>query len=118
MYSLVSKSGLETENLAVEIHHADHVAPLYQQKVALTSPTNGRRSAGIVRSRTKSIEFSLVLVSKFEQSAVIIKTQDVILTSDDWKTFKHRNTHNFGHMLFELLNKYFSFKQTWIIPSQ
>jgi len=39
---------------------ADHVTPLYPQKLALTSPTGGGRSVGIVRSRTKATEFSLV----------------------------------------------------------
>jgi hypothetical protein len=33
---------------------------LYPQKLALTSPTNGGRSVGIVRSRTQTTEFSLV----------------------------------------------------------
>ena len=32
---------------------------LYPQKLALTSPTGGGRSVGIVRSRTKATEFSL-----------------------------------------------------------
>jgi len=43
---------------------ADHVTPLYLQKLALTSPTGGgRRSVGIVRVRAKATEFSfLVLV--------------------------------------------------------
>ena len=41
---------------------ADHVTPLYPQKLALTSPTGGGRSVGIVRSRTKATEFSLILV--------------------------------------------------------
>jgi len=40
---------------------ADHVTPLYPQKLALTSHTGGGRSVGIVRSRTKATEFSLVL---------------------------------------------------------
>ena len=40
---------------------ADHVTPLYAQKLALTSPTGDGRSVGIVRSRTKATEFSLVL---------------------------------------------------------
>jgi len=40
---------------------ADHVTPLYLQKLALTSPTGGGRSVGIVRVRTKATEFSLVL---------------------------------------------------------
>jgi hypothetical protein len=31
--------------------------------LALTSPTGGGRSVGIVRSRTKAMEFSLVLGS-------------------------------------------------------
>ena len=39
---------------------ADHVTPLYPQKSALTSPTGGGRSVGIVRVRTKATEFSLV----------------------------------------------------------
>jgi hypothetical protein len=38
---------------------ADHVTPLYPQKLVLTSPTGGGRSVGIVRSRTKATEFSL-----------------------------------------------------------
>ena len=42
------------------IRCADHVTPLYPQKLALTSPTGGGRSVGIVRSRTKATEFSLV----------------------------------------------------------
>jgi len=37
------------------------VTPLYPQKLALTSPTGGGRSVGIVRVRTKATEFSLVL---------------------------------------------------------
>ena len=41
--------------------YADHVTPLYPQKLALTSPTGVCRSVGIVRSRTKATEFSLVL---------------------------------------------------------
>ena len=38
------------------IRCTDHVAPLYPQKLALTSPTSGGRSVGIVRSRTKATE--------------------------------------------------------------
>jgi len=37
---------------------ADHVTPLYPRKMALTSPTGGGRSVGIVRVRTKATEFS------------------------------------------------------------
>jgi len=35
------------------------VTPLYPQKLALTWPTGGGRSVGIVRSRTKATEFFL-----------------------------------------------------------
>jgi len=42
---------------------ADHVTPLYPQKLALTSPTGGGRSVGIVRMRTKATEFSLVYIA-------------------------------------------------------
>jgi hypothetical protein len=44
----------------VGIRCADHVTPLYPQKLALTSPTSGGRFVSIVRSRTKATEFSLV----------------------------------------------------------
>ena len=43
------------------IRCADHVTTFYPQKLALTSPTGGGRSVGIVRSRTKAIEFSFSL---------------------------------------------------------
>jgi len=45
---------------AVGTRCADHVAPLYPQKLALTSPIGGGRSVGIVRVRTKATEFSLL----------------------------------------------------------
>ena len=41
---------------------ADHVTPLYPQKLALISPTGGGRSVGIVRVRTRATEFSFSLV--------------------------------------------------------
>jgi hypothetical protein len=43
---------------------ADHVTPLYPQKLALTSLTGGGHSVRIVRSRTKATEFSLYRVLK------------------------------------------------------
>jgi hypothetical protein len=39
------------------IRSADYVSPLYLQKLALSSPTSGGRSVGIVRSRTEVTEF-------------------------------------------------------------
>ena len=41
---------------------ANHVTPLYPQKLALNSPTGGGRSVGMVRSQTKATEFSFFLV--------------------------------------------------------
>jgi hypothetical protein len=35
---------------------------IYPPKLALTSPTSGGRSIGIVRSRTKATEFSFLIV--------------------------------------------------------
>jgi hypothetical protein len=43
------------------------VTPLYPQKLALTSPTGGGRSVGIVRSRTKATEFSFNTGDKWER---------------------------------------------------
>jgi len=45
----------------VGIRCADHVTPLYPQKLALTSPTGEGRSVGIFRSRTKATEFSFTI---------------------------------------------------------
>jgi hypothetical protein len=47
----------KTENTAVGIRHADHVAPSIPKKVAIALPTSGGRSVGIVRSRTQTMEF-------------------------------------------------------------
>ena len=47
---------------AVGTRCADHVTPHYPQMLALTSPTSGGRSVGIVRVRTKATEFSLTWV--------------------------------------------------------
>jgi hypothetical protein len=45
----------KTENMAQGFRHADHV--VYPQKLAITSPTSGGRSVGIVRSLTQIMEF-------------------------------------------------------------
>jgi hypothetical protein len=52
-----SSTGLENEITAVGIRRANYVTPLYPQKLALTSPTSGCRSVGIVHSRTQATEF-------------------------------------------------------------
>jgi hypothetical protein len=50
----------KTENTAVGIRHADHVAPSIRKKLAITSPTSGGRSVGVVRLRTQTMEFVFV----------------------------------------------------------
>jgi hypothetical protein len=56
-YRKVAAPVYKTENTAVGIRHSDHVAPSILQKLAITSPTSGGRSVGIVRSRTQTMEF-------------------------------------------------------------
>jgi hypothetical protein len=56
----VAASVWKTENTAVGIRHADHMAPCIRKKLAITSPTSGSRSVGIVRSRTQTMEFLVV----------------------------------------------------------
>ena len=46
--------------MAVGTRCADHVTPLYPQKLALTSPTGGGRSVSIVHVRTKATEFDML----------------------------------------------------------
>jgi hypothetical protein len=53
--SVLVKSGLENRDYGRK-GSADHATPLYPQKLALTSPTSGDRSIGIVRSRTEATE--------------------------------------------------------------
>jgi len=49
---------------AVELEFGIYSSLLYKpQKLALTSPTGGGRSVGIVRVRTKATEFSLLYKS-------------------------------------------------------
>jgi hypothetical protein len=57
-----SGSGLGDRNYGVGIRHGDHATPLYPQKLALTSPTSGGRSVGIVRSRPQATEFVFCLL--------------------------------------------------------
>ena len=57
------------------IRCADHVTPLYPQKLALTSPTGGGRFVGIVRSRTKATEFSLVSLVVFIIDYAVVKNK-------------------------------------------
>jgi hypothetical protein len=50
-----------TEMMAMGICRADYATSLYQQKLALTSPTSGGRWVGMVRSRTKATQLYVVI---------------------------------------------------------
>jgi hypothetical protein len=50
----------KNENTAVEIYSADHATPSINKKSALTSPTIGGRSVGIVHLRTKPRSYSFI----------------------------------------------------------
>jgi hypothetical protein len=54
--------GLEIDNTTVGIRPADHVASSIPKTLALTLPTSGGRSVGIVRSRTQATEFVRLFV--------------------------------------------------------
>jgi hypothetical protein len=58
----VASAVWKTENTAVWIRHAYHVASSIHKKLAITSPTIGGRSVGIVRSRTQTMEFKSIFV--------------------------------------------------------
>ena len=75
--------------MATGIHCADHATPLYPQKLALTSPTGGGCSVGIVRSRTKATEFSL-FVALVKQDVkglccVMLSVASLALQHDFWE---------------------------------
>jgi hypothetical protein len=57
-----SGSGLESREYGRGVSLSWPHNTLYSQKLALTSPTSGGRSAGIVRSRTKATELLLLLL--------------------------------------------------------
>jgi hypothetical protein len=56
----VAAAVYKTENMAIGIRHADHVATSVRKKLAITSPTSGSHLVGIVRSRTQTMELSLI----------------------------------------------------------
>ena len=74
MNKKVAAPGLENSLTAVGTRCA---TPLYPQKLALTSPTSGGRSVGIVRSRTKATEFVLEQLSFHSVAAVLIQTKQI-----------------------------------------
>jgi hypothetical protein len=65
----------KTENTAVGIRHATHVASSIRKMLAITSPTSGGRSVGIARSRTQVTEcfYDVNLVTLSKQNRTVIK---------------------------------------------
>jgi len=64
---------------AVRTRCADHVTPLYPQKLALTSPTGSSRSVGIVRMRTKATEFSWFYYKKLGDVQSILQISTFVV---------------------------------------
>jgi hypothetical protein len=72
----------ETENTAVGIRHADHVAPSIRKKLAITSPTNGGCSVGLVRSRTPDHAVFFLFISHLTLLSLVVITSICIADSD------------------------------------
>jgi len=74
---------------------ADHVTPLYPQKLALTSPTGGGRSVGIVRVRTKATELATsgVITDWVLNIYVVVRRR-----RSAGKTSKRRDIHTYLFM--------------------
>jgi hypothetical protein len=54
----------------------DHTTPLYPQKLALTSPTSGGRSVGIVHSQSKAKELIIIII------IIVITVSNVTVIND------------------------------------
>jgi hypothetical protein len=63
----------KSKNTAVRTLHSDHVAPSIRKKLALTSPTSGGLSVGIVRSRTQATVFVFLLPTVSWQAYLAVK---------------------------------------------
>jgi hypothetical protein len=62
---LISHRNRVAKNMAAVIRHASR-GTLYPQTFALTSPTSGGRSVGIVHSWTQAMEFFLLLLEAYQ----------------------------------------------------
>ena len=76
------------------IRCADHVTPLYPQKLALTSPTSGGRSVGIVRLRTKATElvyyyYYYILPSHLPILLIACGSLEAVIGSALWSNLAH-----------------------------
>ena len=72
---------------------ADHVTPLHTQTLALSSPTGGGRSVGIVRLRTKATEFSLVSTEDHNE-----ELNDLYSSPNIFRVIKSRRMRWEGHV--------------------
>ena len=73
---------------------ADHVTPLYPQKLALTSPTGGGRSVVIVRSRTKATESSLRRVEVTDIGNMVIHSLRILSCGRSIVSSKASSAHS------------------------
>jgi hypothetical protein len=70
--------GLESRKYGRGIRHAHHVAPSIGQKLALTSPTSGGRSVGVVRSRSQATDLVICFFFVLWHSSVHFRPLSII----------------------------------------
>jgi hypothetical protein len=63
------------------MHRADCATPLYPQKLALTSPTSGGRSVGIVHLQTQAMQFVCFKGSEGDVSSFVQR----LLSMQNWR---------------------------------
>jgi hypothetical protein len=87
---------------------ADHVTPLYPQKLALTSPTSGGLSVGIVRWRTSShgVLFVIALFKLYLQCLVLDASWLELIT-----------LHNSAQYLYTLVTTLCLYIQIWSVSA-
>jgi hypothetical protein len=66
----------------VYINRVDHATPFYPQKLALTLPTSGDRSVGIVRARTKATE---LLYQPVDKNIKLLFIDQVYIATSGWE---------------------------------
>jgi hypothetical protein len=81
----------------VGIRCTHHATRSVRKKLALTSPTSGGRSAGIIRSQTKATEFSLVALKIDRRLGGIFRLHLQCLQGR--KIRQKRNKHKSGSKL-------------------
>jgi hypothetical protein len=84
-----SGSGLQSREYGRRFSSRWPRGALHPQKLALTSPTNGGLSVGIVRSRTQAMGFSFVFLST-HLKFIDIRHRKIGFTSCDQYLLEHR----------------------------